>query len=176
MPQSIKIDRSDIISIMALLMSLGAIFVSIKQTSILKEQQKIMASQQEGSVWPNIKVNCSMTIDSFSLLKLEMTNKGVGPAIIKTFDFNTGKEKLGSYKDLISIAAGYGLREFYGGVIFDNPTDKIISPGEKVTLIQIGALGNPDQRKKLSELMEKLSYSKYCYESIYKKEYGDNCN
>ena len=47
-------DRSDLIAVAALLMSMLALFVSIYEARILKAQHKIMLSQERNAVWPYV--------------------------------------------------------------------------------------------------------------------------
>ena len=47
-----KFSRADVTSFIALMVSLGALFVSIYEANIMREQQMIMQSQQKTSVFP----------------------------------------------------------------------------------------------------------------------------
>ena len=50
-----NLDRSDIIALIAVVMSLAAVFVSIYEARLLKDQQKLMHEQQKAAVWPYVK-------------------------------------------------------------------------------------------------------------------------
>jgi len=159
-----KFDRSDLISFMALLLSLGAIFVSVKQTSILRDQQKTMASQQEGSVWPHLDCNASIVKDLETItFSFYIHNQGIGPAIIKDFDFNSPKGPIDTMDDFIVQAKFYIEFENSISQQFDHPVNEIISPGERKICIKLVIENNPENAEKI------------CYESIYKKKYGNDC-
>lgn len=176
MPVNIKIDRSDIISIMAIFMSMGAIFVSLKQTTILKEQQKIMASQQEGSVWPHLDVNASVRSDSVSAtLNMNIVNNGIGPAILNEFKFNEEFVNPLDMTGLNDILQKFDLGDALRGIYFDHPNGKTIPSKGDISLIKITMDDPSDSYNKLFQVLEELSDPKYCYESVYKTKYGNNC-
>lgn len=177
MPINIKIDRSDIISLMALLMSMGAVFVAIKQTSILREQQKIMASQQEGSVWPHLDVNASVNKDSVSAtFTMKVHNNGIGPAILTNFKFNE------AYVDPLDFKGLYEILEKSDVNIkailearFTHPNGKTIPSRGDVSVISL-TIDDPEKNyDKLFQVLDELSSPKYCYESVYKTKYGNAC-
>ena len=96
------IDRSDIIALFALILSLGAFIVSIYEASILKKEQGIMLTQQKASVWPYLETDWSY---SYGMEKVEIectiTNKGVGPARVNKMDLYVGDEYIESYEALV---------------------------------------------------------------------------
>lgn len=173
MAVNINIDRSDVISIMALLMSLGAIFVALKQTTILKEQQKIMATQQEGSVWPHLDYKILIDTDS-ATFKMELNNKGIGPAIVTNFLFN---EEYQSNLDLISLMEMLreaGMEQILD-INFEHPTDKTIPAGDKISIVNFKIGASIENTIKLAALGNEFSKPKIYYESLYKTKYCEGC-
>jgi hypothetical protein len=69
-----------IFSLISLVASLGAVSITGLQT-------QLMLRQQEASVWPYIELDQSITGDGYTF---SLTNKGVGPALIKSvkYDYN----------------------------------------------------------------------------------------
>lgn len=176
MPVNIKIDRSDVISIMAMLLSLGAIFVSIKQTDILKEQQKIMASQQEGSVWPHLEIGPEINSDDVSAsFLLQLKNNGVGPAIVTDFKFNKESQTKLDETELLKLVEKLDLAPILG-YKFIHPNGRTIPADTKVDLVYLKVADPNKNFEKLYELMDELINNHFCYESLYKTKYGENCN
>lgn len=165
---NINIDRSDVLAIMALLVSLGAIFISIKQTKILKDQQKIMASQQEGSVWPYVKIGFSMKPkDEGSHINLSLTNKGVGPAKVKSFSMKVNDKAIKDNASFFAALNDLGLK--YNGLSFNLPNSTVISSGEKHEILNISFDSKIDELA----MLKIFSGFQVCYCSIYDECYGD---
>ncbi|MEO0899008.1 MAG: hypothetical protein AAFY71_21530 [Bacteroidota bacterium] len=178
-----NLDRSDIIAIMALVVSLGAMFVSVLQTNILKEQQQIMAGQQdimasqlEGSVWPYLKTKISLvqeesedTGETLTSITYTLKNKGVGPAKITSFNLMIGDSSITSFVDFFDY-----LREAIGeenmkGVTFSLPNGSVLAAGE---VHAIYTLKYPADLEVDKSLVASIGKTKLCYCSIYDKCYG----
>ncbi|MEP5613544.1 MAG: hypothetical protein ABJP45_14930 [Cyclobacteriaceae bacterium] len=80
-------DPEYIIAYAIALISICALVVSIKQTSIMSEQRALMHEQAKAAVWPRISLGVSKSHsqenDQVIDYKIYMSNAGVGPAIIK---------------------------------------------------------------------------------------------
>lgn len=172
------IDRSDILAIVAILVSLGAIFVSVRQTSILKEQQIIMAEQQEimgsqleGSVWPHLVTNVNVSDDQgIRTVEYSVTNKGVGPAKIKRFEFTLGDTHISNVGDLSKYVIG--LKDFVrlAGMSMSVPTETVLAPNETREVYRISYVHS--ERSQL-ESTAMVNEEHICYCSIYDNCYGD---
>ena len=78
------LDRSDYIALIALAVSLVGTLIGIRETNILREQQQLAAAQQSATVLPYVATENELNYlnDSTVLYTLQLTNEGVGPAII----------------------------------------------------------------------------------------------
>ncbi len=76
-----------IIAFSIALISICALVVSIRQTTIMSEQRALMHQQAKAAVWPRIGLGVSKSHDreDYSILdyRISVSNAGVGPAIIK---------------------------------------------------------------------------------------------
>lgn len=172
------IDRSDILATVAILVSLGAIFVSLRQTSILKEQQLIMAEQQEimssqleGSVWPHLVTNVNVS-DNQGIRTVEygVTNKGVGPAKIKRFEFMLGDTHIRDITDLSQYVIE--LKDFVrlAGISMSIPVETVLAPNETRQVYRISYLHSDVAHVESAAL---VNQELICYCSIYDNCYGD---
>jgi len=94
-------DRSDWMAILAVFISVGAFAVSIYEANIMKQQQQIMHSQQQASVWPYMESKISLNIDSaYSSFSIQIDNQGVGPAKIKSFQMFINGEEIEDYSTI----------------------------------------------------------------------------
>ncbi len=88
------LDRSDIMAIGALLVSLLALGVSVFEARILKEQQEIMFSQQKASVWPYLLTDIQVELSDAFSITYSVANKGIGPTKISEAQlFLNGEEQ-----------------------------------------------------------------------------------
>ncbi len=90
--------RSDVMALLALLVSLGALFVSIYEARIMKEQQLLMQTQQKASVYPFLDQNWvyNFNPDKGSII-FTLANKGIGPAQINHIQFVLNDEPINDY-------------------------------------------------------------------------------
>ncbi|GAB5553041.1 MAG: hypothetical protein Sapg2KO_26320 [Saprospiraceae bacterium] len=144
----------------------------MRETGILAEQQALMASQQEASVWPYLENNLDNIFkdDSIATFKLQITNKGVGPAIVGedvTFFFDG--ETI-SHGELYLV-----IRERYPNLkvtqVQMSSFDKaVLAPGEVHTVITEQLTLPPGDTSSLNQIVNeinKLYDIKYCYCSVY---------
>lgn len=162
-----RIDRSDILAILALLISFVTMGISIYETRILKEDQQIMRSEQKAAVWPYIEKDFVIQfLEDKSVLKLAVRNKGVGPALIDGIhmfyqDTLISNDYLGASDFFGNFFKEEALQNFAWGV----PGNKVLSPGEEITLIQIEADRYPGDIQKIRGVYGLRVY--ICYSSIY---------
>lgn len=148
------------------LISICALVVSIKQTQIMSEQRVLMYKQAKVSVWPRLEVGLSKghNLKDYSIeqFRLNMTNGGVGPAIITdmrvTFDEKNIKywghlfEHLGLPKNTPLYYANRDL------------SNSIIKIGENFSFLNLN--GNLPVAQGFYDNFEKVSIEIW-YESIY---------
>lgn len=176
-PESNRFDRSDLLSALALLMSLGAIFVSMRQTTILKDQQLIMADQQEimasqleGSVWPYLETNISVSeLDGTRTVIYTMTNKGVGPAKITQFSFQVNGKVILNARDLLDAVVVLEEFQQLSTLSFDLPVNEVLAPNETQEVYRLDYRYTAEAP---NEFISLIGEEKICYYSIYDKCYG----
>ncbi len=79
-----RVDRSLLISLVAVAISLIGTLVSIYEARVLREQQNLLAEQKSASAWPYVanNVDISAPQDSVAIITFTVENLGVGPAIL----------------------------------------------------------------------------------------------
>ncbi len=165
---SINIDRSDVLAILAFLVSLGAMFISIQQTEILKDQQEIMAAQMEGTVWPYLKTDIKMAVQNDQqVVSLKIANKGVGPAKMKAFNLSMKGVDITNVVELFGLFEGQELSD----VRFHMPEVEVIRPNEELEVFNI-RISEPLSIEDQIGLFSKIEM---CYCSIYDQCYGEIC-
>lgn len=157
-------DRSDIISLTALLMSMVAVFVSIYEARILKEQQLIMQTQEKTSVWPYLDGALSYEYSDKIRIRFDFENKGIGPAKIRKMTLLFQEEPIKDYVDLMNKLDTFFPKEADMGVSYKLVEGDVISPGEQFTNLQIESNRFPGDLSKLREL--DLHFD-VCYCSVY---------
>jgi len=78
-------DPQNIIAISVTIISLCALIVSVIQMNLLREERELMREHARASVWPHLEIMPWQAYNNDGTLKslqLNLTNSGVGPAII----------------------------------------------------------------------------------------------
>jgi len=79
-------DPQTIIAIGVTVISLCALFLSLMQTRIMQQEQKLQQEYYRTSVWPRLQLAMTKGHNpkdgSIARLSLNLSNNGVGPAII----------------------------------------------------------------------------------------------
>jgi len=165
-----KVSISLIIALMAVLISFFSILLGYKENSILEEQQKLLYQQQGASVWPFLENNTTFEIgDSTAIFEYNVTNKGVGPAIIDSVNY--------TYKnvEITSWGLSLELKKEYPNLSINQTqnadlSEKVLAPGESHNLVRIelAVKGNIEGRfiDILTEIRENYKLT-YCYCSVY---------
>ncbi|WP_109435689.1 hypothetical protein [Aquimarina sp. AU119] len=80
-----KIDPNLLIAIGVLIASFSALFVYMRQASIMSRQTEILLEQTKANAWPRLSVNAHLNWSDKKLetLQVKIHNKGTGPAIIE---------------------------------------------------------------------------------------------
>jgi len=159
-----RIDRSDIIAIAALLMSMMALFVSIYEANILKTQQKIMVSQEKTAVWPYVDGYTSYEYADRIKVTYQLENKGIGPSRIRSMELKVNEQEVASYRALKQAVEDYfpdTLQLNLSYLSFDN---QILTPNETVETLTIEIDRFPGDIETVRALS--ISYT-VCYCSIY---------
>lgn len=159
-----RIDRSDIISITALLMSMMALFVSIYEANILKAQQKIMVSQERTAVWPYVDGYTHYEYADQITVAYQLENKGIGPSRIRNMQLTVNGQEVSNYSELKQA-----LQDYFPDTVKLNPSflsfdNQILTPNETVETLAIEISRFPGDIEKVRALP--ISYT-VCYCSIY---------
>ncbi|MDT0540690.1 hypothetical protein [Croceitalea sp. P059] len=160
----LKIDANLAIAIGVLIASFGALFVSMKQASIMNEQTKILIEQSKSNAWPSLSIGMMRNIQTDGLKKFnfQIVNRGTGPAVIEqtiiTYDgnaFNNWNDFYKLIKVPDSISIGHG-----NDILFN----RIISPNENFNLVDWS--NNKDLMQYIYERADKITIE-ICYRSVY---------
>jgi len=129
--------RAEVTSFIALIVSLGALCVSIYEANIMREQQMIMQSQQKTSVFPHLVQDLHYSFGDDGEFVFEIENKGIGPAKIKAATLVLNKKPVNSFLEIKTELDKIFPKEADYGFSFFNPNGYFISPKEKIAAIKI---------------------------------------
>ena len=157
-------DRSDLIAVAALLMSMLALFVSIYEARILKAQHKIMVSQERNAVWPYVDGHLSYQYTDKILIEYQLENKGIGPSRIDRTQLSVNGQVVESYGQLSKQLKTYFPDSVEVDLALVDMTNQILSPEEQVQVlgIQISRFKNDIDRVRDIKVNAEV-----CYCSIY---------
>jgi len=165
-----RIDRSLIVALVAVAISLIGTLVSIYEARVLREQQNLLVEQKSASAWPYLQggPNTNYAGDSVATIAYEIENKGVGPAILADFHcfFND--------KEFTINNMAKGIREevdsfFIVSKIQNSFLDStVIQPGEIITVFTLRLDTKLDKSHIwiASDIADRLSVEG-CYCSVY---------
>ena len=165
-----KIDTPLIIALFAVLISFLSVLLGYKETSILEEQQNLLFQQQGASVWPFLDNSPVFEIgDSTAIFKYNVSNKGVGPAIIDDVIY-TYKNK-----EITTWGLGLELKKEYPNLSIEqtrnaNLSRQVLAPGEFTNVVTISLTVKGNIEGSLIDILIKISEEyklTYCYCSVY---------
>lgn len=159
-----RLDRSDFISLTALLMSMVAVFVSIYEAKILKEQQLIMLSQEKTSVWPYLDGVLNFEYSEKVRISFEFENKGIGPSKIRRMGLILNGTEIADYVSLVDSLEHYFPKDVDLGVSYQPAEGDVISPGEKFTTLMIESNRFPGDLQQVRKMDLRFDV---CYCSVY---------
>jgi hypothetical protein len=161
-------DRSDIVSVFAVIISLVALGVSVYEAKILGDQKSIMFEQQKAAVWPYLRDEESFVYDAGFTYVYGLENKGVGPAIVEKAELRLNGELIADYNQLYQIIAAALPDSLTFSLSFGFPRGFILSPGDTFEVLR---LEYPRFDRDLS-VSDRLSFQLHlCYRSIYGDEW-----
>ncbi len=159
-----KFNRSDVTALLALMVSLGALSVSIVEARIMREQQKIMQSQQKAAVYPHLSQHIDLGFSGPTPYSFTIENKGIGPAKIRTANFRLNGKTIAGYDELRAELNQLFPVEAGLLITFFDPTSYFISPKETLTILKL-LLVHPEV---LSEGLPPVDFVvEFCYCSIF---------
>lgn len=140
------------IAVFAIFISLSTLFVYIYQSNLMKQQQRM-------SVWPYLSFGPSWGYDYF---RLNLVNKGIGPAIVKSFEMSYDGKALGNIHELMLLVPDSLKSEYLYSTVWPG---MVIMAGEEVNMFKVT---DPGTVKYIVEnlLNDKMDIS-ICYASVY---------
>ncbi|MEL7110000.1 MAG: hypothetical protein AAGL99_12105 [Pseudomonadota bacterium] len=153
------IGRGNLLSLVAIVISLSALGVSVFEVTSLKDQQK-------ASVWPYLEVAQSYSGTGF---EVTISNKGIGPALLGDVGFVHNGQRLTSSDDLDALileTVGPERAFSYDTYRARDASNDVLAPGETATLF--GVPWTADTRAFLEGVGGGIS-AEGCYCSVYKE-------
>jgi hypothetical protein len=141
-----------------------AVFVSIYEARILKEQQIIMQNQEKTSVWPYIDGQLSYRYAQQLEISFDFENKGIGPAKVRKMDLIFNGAVVSDYTVLLDSLDNYFPEEANMGASFQPATGDVLSPGEEVTSLLIQSDRFPGDVQRIRNIALQFDL---CYCSVY---------
>ena len=146
-----------LVGVAAILLSCGALVVSIFQARILREQQG-------ATVWPRLAVGTNHLEDNFSVMA---GNAGVGPAIVREVEFTVHGRRYPSAYALFTHEVGadtvYATPKYFQNVA----AGSVLRPGDDVEMLSLPHNGP------LADRMDALTAdSSYHARILYSDVYG----
>jgi hypothetical protein len=126
-----------------------------------------MRSEQKAAVWPYLEKDFVIQfLEDGSSLKLAVRNKGVGPALIDGIHlFYQDSLLSNNYLEASDFFGQFFKEESLKNFSWGIPGNKVLSPGEEITLIQIEAGRYSGDIKEIRGVYDLRVY--ICYSSIY---------
>jgi len=151
--------RGNVLSLIAIVISLSALGVSVFEVTSLKDQQK-------ASVWPYLEITQSYSGQGFAVT---LSNKGIGPALLGDVGFVHEGKRLTNSDDidaLILQTVGPERAFSYDTYRANNATNGVLAPGEEMTVFAVPWTDNT--RAFIEGVGDGIS-AQGCYCSVYKE-------
>ncbi|MFK8008077.1 MAG: hypothetical protein AB8H03_17090 [Saprospiraceae bacterium] len=161
-----KFSRAEVTSFIALVVSLGALCVSIYEANIMREQQIIMQSQQKTSVFPYLVQDLRYSFGEGGEFIYEIENKGIGPAKIKSATLTLNNKSVNSFLEIKNELDKIFPPEADYGLSLSSPDGYFISPKEKIIAIKI-------TYKRFENSMNLIRNLNFKYDIIYCSIFND---
>ncbi len=163
--KKLNLEPQLILSIGVLVVSFAALFVSMRQASLLNRQTEILLQQMKSSAWPSLMVDMhfAMTNDSsLTAFRIHVRNKGLGPAVIEGVKVTVDGEPTSTWLELISRL------DPPDGLLMDRSSSslyqQVLSPGEEKIFLDLG--NNLELMNVLYGQADRMAIE-ICYRSIY---------
>ncbi len=147
-----KINSTLLIAIAAVFISLCALFVSIQEVRIMRNQQRI-------SVYPYLTLGTFFNGDGFGIF---VKNSGTGLAKINSYQVYNDEKYFKNWQEVMDFYAPEGHGINYNIMSSNSIKDEMIIPKERVDII---SLPWSEETKKLTDQFGNLKV-KICYSSL----------
>jgi hypothetical protein len=143
-----------LVAVLAVLISLFTLAVYVYQSGLMRQQQNM-------AVWPYLSFGPSWGED---YLRITLTNKGIGPAIIQRVDLQVDGRSLTGLPEIMgllpdSLRSSYGYSSVWPGLV--------VMAGESIDLLRVEEAGP------VRHLLELLNSDRTTYEICYASVYGE---
>ena len=164
------IDPNLLIAIGVLISSFAALFIYMRQASIMNEQTKILLEQTKASTWPHLSIEMHYSTDANDELysyKYVISNKGTGPAILQKTIISFNHKPIQNWDDF------YNTLDVPDRIPFahsnDNINERVLASNEDLVLIEWSSeqsYGNRKLMQYIKNRADKISIE-ICYKSIH---------
>jgi hypothetical protein len=153
-PKKSKVKPEMLLAVFAILISMSTLMVYIYQSNLMKQQQKM-------SVWPYLAFGPSWGVDYFIL---NMTNKGIGPAIIEKVRITYNDKELKGVEQIMSqvpdsLYSSFAYSSIYPGLV--------VMAGENVNMLKV------EDPRAINYILENILTGKLLIEICYSSVYSD---
>lgn len=164
-----KVDRSLLVALVAVVISLVGTFVSIYEAQIMREQQNLLAEQKSADAWPFMKGQALVDYqnDSTVIISYQLSNKGIGPAILGDVRYLFDGKDCESYSIGDSVAVQVDslfLVSKYQNIQIDSA---VFQPSEGYAIFTLTLRAKKKEYVKyINQVANHLSVE-FCYCSVY---------
>jgi|GEM_PF-1350509 hypothetical protein len=159
------LNYQDAISLGVFLLGFLALFVSIRQASIMNRQTEVLIQQGKAGAWPILEIGLYRGFDSTGHIiqyGITVANKGVGPAIVNGVQVAFDDKPAQHWSALMQQAgAPDSIPISYSNSLISN---RVISAGEEVLLLDLS--DNPRLMRWFFRQANALQVS-ICYRSLF---------
>lgn len=164
-----SISSQTIFTLLAVGVSMAALFVSMYQSAIMREQTELLIQQTKAQAWPHLDLELyrgfswiteeGRTIDEF---KITVQNKGTGPAIIEGLKISYNDTLVQNWEALFALM---GVPDSIPLVLNNTRLhNRVIASNEEIRLIDFAR--NTELRKWVFKHSDKLNVQ-VCYRSVF---------
>lgn len=147
-----SIDTNRVLALAAVFISFCALFVSIQEVRIMREQQWV-------SMYPYLSLSQRYSSEGFGL---HLKNSGTGPALINAIQLTDGERYFNSWLEVSNSLLPDSLSVGYDLVYSNSINDQIISPDESIRLFFLPW----NSRSRLIEERSRELTLSICYSSL----------
>ncbi len=161
-----EIDPNLMIAIGVLISSFAALFVYIRQTSIMNEQTKILLEQTKANAWPHLSIELHRGYSRSGLhtYKYVIDNKGTGPAIIEKVVISVDGKAVKNWQEFYTtIQIPDTINVSHSN---ENIHQRVLSSNQNLTLIDWSNTNNEALIKYIYSQADKIKVQ-ICYKSIH---------
>ncbi|MEN0007065.1 MAG: hypothetical protein AAF798_23140 [Bacteroidota bacterium] len=165
-----KLDPNLVIAVGVLISSFAALYIYVRQTSIMNEQTMILLEQTKASIWPHVSIELSTSSSPSGIeeLRLSVVNKGTGPAILEQTRISLNGKYAQSWKSFYDLLnTPDSIRVFHTN---QNINGRVLASQERLKLIRWWRESEEHNRREfLDYIWDKADQIKVevCYRSIH---------